>query len=561
MDPEQRKKADARDNVALTKHVLELWRTLDGDAAEILADYKQIKDFILPRRGRFDSEEPNKTRRRHSKIMHGVAGLAMRVLVAGMQGGLTSPARPWFQLILADQDLMKYKPVKSWLSDAAREMYTVFSRSNFYHTVHGTYFELGGFGTALSLVEEDLEKVVIFKNSTAGEYRIANGPKGIVDTVVREIAPTADAMARRWGQNALSHGTKMLLRGSKYKPVKVYNAIFPNTNRDIAGIGMENAPFMSVYIEANASEKELPLEVSGHHEFPGACPRWDVVGSDAYGTGPAYDALADVKQLQEMDKSDTRAVQKTVDPPMLVPPKYKGRLSLIPSGITYHDGDPESVKPLLDIRYNLDHSLRRIQDRRELIREFLYNDLFLMIMERPNMTATEVAERHEEKLLMLGPVIERQFHEHLDPIIDRVFNRMLRLEMFPPIPEELQGVKIDVEYVSLLAQAQKLVNTNSIEAFGDFVTRVAQINPEIIDKFNVDEAADAYADYVGLPPKIVRDAEEVAEVREARAAAVQQQAEMEQATQEAKIAKDLGSAQVAEGESALQRLTNTMEAA
>jgi hypothetical protein len=557
--PDQR---DVRDTAKLTKHCLDLWRRLDGSAAEIIADFKDVRDFVLPRRGRFDSDEPNKTRKRHGRIMHGVATLALRVLVAGMQGGLTSPARPWFQLVLADNDLMRYKPVKTWLGDAVKRMYTVFARSNFYHTVHGTYAELGGFGTACSLVEECPDNVVIFKSATAGEYRISNGPKCLVDTVVRELFPTVDAMARRWGENALGQHAKSQLQSNKFKPIKVYHAIFPNMDRDMAGLDIaSSARFLSCYVDATASDFDPPLEVAGHHEFPGAVPRWDVTGSDAYGTSPTYDALADIKQLQEMERSDTRAVQKTVDPPMLVPGKYKGRLSLIPSGLNFHDGDPDAIKPLLDMRYNLEHSRNRIMDRRQLIREFLYNDLFLMIMERPNMTATEVAERHEEKLLMLGPVIERQFHEHLDPIVDRVFNRMLRLGMFPPPPQELQGESIDVEYVSLLAQAQKLVNTNSIEAFTDYITRAAQVNPDIIDKFNVDEAADAYAEYVGLPPKVVRDAEEVEEIREARAAAQQQQMEMEQAAQEAKIARDLGSADMGGGNTALQQLSRQMQGA
>ena len=170
-----------------------------------------------------------------------------------------------------------------------------------------------------------------------------------------------------------------------------------------------------------------------------------------------------------------------------------------------------------------------IQDVRQRINGSFYADLFLMLANATDtrMTATEVAERHEEKLLMLGPVLERLHNELLDPLIDITFNRMIESNLIPPAPEELQGMELSVEFVSMLAQAQRAIGTNSVDRYVNSMGAVAQMKPDVLDKFDSDSWADNYADMLGIDPSLIVAGEQVAKIREDRAMAQQAAAQAE----------------------------------
>lgn len=171
------------------------------------------------------------------------------------------------------------------------------------------------------------------------------------------------------------------------------------------------------------------------------------------------------------------------------------------------------------------------------------------------MTATEVAERHEEKLLMLGPVLERLHNELLNPLIDITFNEMLANGALPPPPEELKGVDLSVEFVSMLAQAQRAIGTNSVDRFVANIGQVAQIKPDVLDKFNSDEWVTAYSDMLGVDPSLIVASNEVALIRENRAKAQQMQAMQEVQAQQARTGKDM--AQIAETNP--EKMTNVID--
>jgi len=164
-----------------------------------------------------------------------------------------------------------------------------------------------------------------------------------------------------------------------------------------------------------------------------------------------------------------------------------------------------------------------INETRQAIDKTFYVDLFLMIaqIDKGQMTAREIVERHEEKLLMLGPVLERLEGELLDPLIDRTFKIMLRTGVVPPPPEEIQGEDMKVEYISMLAQAQKMVGTTAIEQTISFVGNMMDAFPEIKDAVDADEAIIEYGDLMGIPSKIIRSKDEIMAIREERQKAEQ----------------------------------------
>ena len=159
----------------------------------------------------------------------------------------------------------------------------------------------------------------------------------------------------------------------------------------------------------------------GFREFPFVVPRYLKASNEIYGRSPAMTALPDVKMLNEMSKTTIKAAQKQVDPPLLVPDDgFLLPVRTVPGGLNfYRSGTRDRIEPL-NIGANNPLGLNMEQQRRESIRAVFYVNQ-LMMQQGPQMTATEVIQRNEEKMRLLGPVLGRLQSELLKPLIDRVF--------------------------------------------------------------------------------------------------------------------------------------------
>lgn len=521
------------------------WSALNDERSSWVSHWKDISDNLMPRSGRFFVTDRNRGDKRHNSIYDNTGGRALDVLAAGLMAGMTSPARPWFRLTTSTPELDEAPAVKSWLADVSRLMLMVFARSNTYRALHSMYEELGSFGTASSIVLPDFDAVIHHHPLTVGEYAIATNSRGYVDTLYREFQMTVSQMVREFGKERVSQSVRQQYEaGALDKWVTVHHAIEPRDVRDTKRRDALNMPFRSVYWEVGAEEART-LRESGFREFPALSPRWKVVGGDIYGESPAMRALGDIKQLQHEQLRKAQGIDYMTKPPIQAPSSAKATMiDMLPGGISYVDmASPNGgIRSAFEVRLDLQHLLMDIQDVRERVRGAFHADLFLMLANgnNPQMTATEVAERQEEKLLMLGPVLERLHNEILDPLIEMTFSRMLEAGIVPPPPQELQGVDLNVEFVSILAQAQRAVATNSIDRFVGNLGAVAQYKPDVLDKFDADNWADAYADMLGVDPDLIVPGEQVALIRQARAQAAQQAQQQEQMAMAADAASKLG---------------------
>jgi hypothetical protein len=527
------------------------WGALKTERASYLAHWKEISDYLLPRNGRFFVQDRNKGWRRHNNIYDSTGTRALRVLGAGLMGGATSPARPWFRLATADPDMMDYAPVKVWMAQVQRQMMDIFAKSNTYRALHSMYEELGAFGTSASVVMDDYSDVIRHHVLTTGEFAIAQNYRGEVVTLYREFQKTVGEIVTEFGIQNCSNAVKNLWdRGSLDQWVTIVHAIEPRSDRDHTKRDSMNMAWKSVYFEL-ASDTGKYLSESGFKEFPVMVPRWSVIGGDIYGSSPGMEALGDVKQLQHEQLRKAQAIDYMTKPPLQVPTAMKNQMvETLPGGISYVDSaNPNGgIRTAFDVRLDLSHLLADIQDVRGRVQQTFYTDLFLMLASSPtnNMTATEVAERHEEKLLMLGPVLERLHNELLDPLIERTFTRMLQTGMVPPPPEELAGMDLNVEYVSMLAQAQRAVATNGVDRFVGNLGAVAQYKPDVLDKFDADKWADAYADMLGIDPDLIVPSDQVALIRNQRAQAAAKQQQVEQMNQASTTVRNLAAAKTGE---------------
>lgn len=523
---------------------------LKNERETFVAHWKDINQYLLPRRGRFMTSDVNKGDKRNQKIIDGEGGQALNTLVSGMMSGVTSPARRWFRLRAPDPVLMDNGEVKAWYRMAEDLMYEIFNRSNLYQVLPYVYEEMAAYGTGCMIQLPDFDNVCRFQAFTVGEYAISQDYTYSVDTLYREIPMTVEQIVTKYGKDKCSQRTKdMYERGNYDHWIDVIHVIEPqhDLDRDADSPLAVDMPFYSCTYEANC-EEDMFLEQTGFEYFPVYAPRWHLQMPDVYGRGPGMNCLGDIRQLQDQQKKKGQAISKMVNPPMMAPSSLKNqRMSTLPGDVTFVDAQQGQTgfTPAYQVQPRLGEFLADMQDCRERIRRAFFADLFLMLSQtdRRQITATEISERREEKLLVLGPVMERINHDLLDPLIHNTFTRMVETGILEsnagPPPKELEGSTLQVEYMSVMAQAQKSQGILGIQETAGFVGNLASISPDVVDKFDFDQAVDEYSTMRGVPPTIIRPDEDVAAMRAQKQQMVQQQQNANVLTNAAAGAKTL----------------------
>ena len=546
-----------KDLGALRLNLQTMAQQLENERSTWIPHWQDLADHISPRRYRYVQEERNQGPKKNHKIIDNTAGLAARTLSAGIMSGLTSPSRPWFKLLSQNPSNRASAGVRRWLEDIEIGMREVFAKSNLYTALPICYSDLGIFGTHASLILEDDDDTIRIHPLPIGSYSLATDAKGRVDTIVRRFSMTARQLVQEFGEenvsstalNAYKNNEKQ--RGNNGEQwFKVTHVVWPNPRPSKSKIDDPmDRPYHSAYYEDGVNQyddrnlQEKFLRLSGFHEFPGICPRWSVTGEDVYGYGPGFDALPDVRSLQVLAKRKAQATEKMINPPLVGPSSLiNQRISLLPGDISYSDAPSGmGLRALHEVRFDIGAAIEEIRETQGRVRSAMYQDLFLMLqqIDRKDITATEIQAREQERMLQLGPVMERLNDELLDPLIDRTFGIMYRKGMIPEPPKEIQGTKIKVEYSSIMSQAQKLLGITSVDRMMGFVGNLSAVSPEVMDNINTDEVTSAYADMLGVSPKMVRSKEEVLKIRQARAQQAAQQQAVENSAIQAKNAEIL----------------------
>ncbi|MES3218610.1 portal protein [Klebsiella aerogenes] len=525
---------------------------LNNDRSSFEPHWRELSDFINPRGSRFLVTDVNRNDRRNTKTVDPTATLANRTLSSGMMSGITSPARPWFKLATPDPDMMDYGPVKLWLEAVQRRMNEVYNKSNLYQSLPLLYSSLGTYSTGAMAVLEDDEDVIRTMMFPIGSYYLANSARGSVDTCYRKFTMTVRQLVMEFGMSNVSTSVKGLWESGSYETwIEVIHAVYPNIDRDTGKLDSKNKRVKSVYFEVGGDNDKL-LRESGFDEFPIMAPRWEVNGEDVYGSScPGMIALGQVRALQVEQMRKAQLIDKATNPPMVAPTSLRTqRVSLLPGDVTYLDvmTGQDGLKPAYLVNPNTADLLADIQDTRQMINSAYFVDLFMMLqnINTRSMPVEAVIEMKEEKLLMLGPVLERLNDECLNPLIDRTFSIMARKNLLPPPPDVLQGMPLKIEYISVMAQAQKSIGLSSLSSTVGFIGQLAQVKPEALDKLDTDQAIDAFAEMSGVSPTVIVPQEQVNQLREERAQQQQQQQAMAMGMAAAQGAKTLSEAQTAD---------------
>lgn len=459
---------------------------------------------------------------------------SLLILAAGLHGYLTNPTSKWFALRIQDEELMKSQNVREWLKECEERIFDALNSSNFNNQIHETYLDLACFGTACLYVEEDPEDLIRFYSIPLSEIYIAENERKKVDMIFRFVELTAREAYQKWGGNA-GEKTLALLETNPFEKVQFLHIVFPREEYNPAKRDSLNKPFASVWIEYESQHK---IAEGGYEEFPFFVPRFAKISGEIYGYSPAMEVLPDMRMLNKIHETLIRQAEKLVNPPLDVPEGgYYTPLDISPGAINYRRqglGKEEIIRQLLP-GSNLPIGAEMIRLQQEKIRRAFFVDLFLLLAQRPQMTATEVLQRVEEKMLLLGPALGRLMNELLDPLIARTFNILARLGKLSSPPEEIAGKDYVIEYISPLARAQKLSESKSLQNYFLLIGEMAKIAPSILENIDVDEIAREYADIQGISPKILRDDEEVEQIRQQKAQILQAQQILEMAKQGAEV--------------------------
>lgn len=547
--------------------------SLENERTSFESHWRDLSDFILPRRSRFSISDVNKGDRRNQKIIDSTATLAARTLRSGIMSGVTSPARPWFRLTTQDPDLAEWGPVKQWLHLVQQRITASYLKSNLYNILPTVYGDLGVFGTAAMSVEEVFNGDVIHSKSfPIGSYWVAKDEFGRINTFVREFRMTVAQLLETFGSkkngdfdwnNFSTYVRGQYDQGNLQTWIDVTHFVMPNMEYDQKNPIAKFKKFTSCYFESgtgyDSKQDDKYLRESGYDYFPILVPRWETTAEDVYGTNcPGMEALGDIKQLQNGEKRIMEAVDKMIRPPMKGPTSMKGQAASIISGdITYIDNvNGQGFEPVYEVNFRIQEMETKQSQVRSRIQRSFYEDLFLMLsnLDRRQITAREIEERHEEKLLALGPVLEQINQDLLDPLTDIAFNIHLRQRLLPPPPPELQGMELKVEYISVMAQAQKMLGVSSVERFTQFVGGLAQVDQGVLRKIKADQIVDVYGEMLSVPPSIVRTDEEVQQIIQAEQAQQMQQMQMQQQMQAVDMAKKLSETKINQQDAALDEL-------
>ena len=515
---------------------------LEADRGTWESHWQEILDYVMPRKAEITFLR-SRGEKRTEVLFDSTAITANNLLAASLQGTLTSPSLPWFSLKLRDDDANKIRDVQIWLEDTARRMYAVFNESNFNTEVHEMYLDLCSVGTSAIFVEEAnegfLQGGLHFNTLHIAEYFIQENSTGRVDTLYRKYKMTARQAVQEFGEDNV--GTK-IKEAVKAKPDTQFNFIHaveptPDYERSVGMKSKTKLPFHSCHV---CFEDKMVVRVGGYNEFPYLVPRWSKATGEIFGRSPSYNALPDIKTLNKAVEIGLKAWAKAIDPPLLVTDDgVIGRVRMTPGGITVVRSDT-AIKPL-QIGSNWQITDLKENQLRTAIRQAYYSDQ-LQLQEGPQMTATEVQVRYELMQRLLGPTLGRFQTEFLNPLIERVFGIMLRSDALTPRPSEMEGMNMDIEYVGPLARSQRMEEAIAVERLYQLAMQVVQVDPTVMDVINHEQAIRMRATLLGVPKTVLRGEDEVAEIREQRAAAQQQAQEQAMAQQQADTALSQGKA-------------------
>lgn len=510
------------------KKMLPMWRELNK------AFYPYLYQGL-----RSDNLKPEDPVQWNTDMIDNVPADALYVLAAGFMNGVTSPARKWIRVKRPGS--APYREEDGGQTEAHSEiqqrLLSILSGSNYYECRAVQTWDAAGLGTSPVLIYEDFDTVVTFVTVAPGTYALITDSLNRITGFVRRIPMKISDVVAEFGESAVS---KAMLEKSKrndqqgMETVQVMHLIEKNADD---GLTKFRTKFRELYwLESRAADAPPFLAKRPMHEWPVAVLRWHCPDNTPYGYPDTMKCRGRAVQLQNLEYKSDQGLDKMISPPLLADQSLRNRPTAFQArGITYTNNlNPNSgARPLMQIQIpfaEMDVKRQRIV---EGIRESLHNPLFNMISQLDTVrSATEIDARREEKLVQLGPVLQRSYSEDLSVVVNRVYGISRRKGLMPDIPE---GEGTEVEFSNILSDVQKASDVSTIERFFAFAGQNAAVFPDVQQSVNAQELLRQYAEGLGIRPNGLRTPEVVEEAQA-------EQSEMAELTQMSEIARNFAPA-------------------
>lgn len=493
--------------------------------------WQEITDHILPRKNTINNVKTDGTKRTFQLLDN--TGMHSNELLAGaLHGLLTNPDMYWFEFTTGDLQLDQNDNVRQYLQILVRIIHSTLNNSNFQTEVHELYIDLAALGTSAQYIEEDAKDFIRFATRFIAEYYVVENNLGFIDQLYREWKWTAEQIIGEFGEDKMHKDILKSFKDGKDEKFLIHEAVYP---KKILGEGQDNQrmPYTCQY---TLPDKDHELRDEDFESFPYVVPRWTKAAGESYGRSPGMNALPEIKVLNKMNETMLIGAQKQVDPPIQMPDDgFIMPIVTRPGGINYYrSGSQDFIKPVFnDTR--LDFGYQAMEDRRHRVRDAYFVDQLKLRQAGPEMTATEVLQRTEESMRLLGPMLGRMQSEYLRPMIQRVYKILQRRGVLPPPPPELQGRGFDVKYSSLIAKSQRISEGQNIMRVAQAIAPFIQMDPTVADNFNGDNMVRIIGQVYGMPQEGIRNAKEVKAIRDNRE---QQRQALAQAQQEAQATQN-----------------------
>lgn len=497
---------------------------MESDRGVFNAQWDEVAKVVCPDAAKFSSSYNTQGQKNNQELYDATGVHANELLASGFYSMLTSPSQKWFEITTNNHELNKEREVQLWLAEVSRRMYYEIQRpqTNFATSMHEVYHSLGAFGNGILFVTENRQlNALQFNSLPLQECYFFEGQNGRVDTLYRKYQRTAFQLVNTFGYNKVSKDTQKKFDDNNLADkVDVLHIIEPSAGK--------NKPYSSIYVELAA---EHILSEGGFEEQPFMIGRFYKTSYEVYGRGPGSSALSDLKMLQQIEKTVLRGAQKVVDPPLLVPDQgFIGDIRAFPGGISYFRSGVSADDRIMPLQTGGNPALGEeiAQGYRDRVREMFYVDK-LQLNEGPQMTATEVIQRNEDRLRLLGPVTGRVQAELLGPCLQRVFGLLMRAGRLPEAPEVFAdpSIKLKIVYQSPMMKAQEQTEANGLLRVTQLISPFMSIDPAVMDVFNSEAIARGMGEMYSINPEYFRSNKEVQALRDQRAQAQQAQAQTE----------------------------------
>lgn len=533
------------------KHFENRFASLKQARSRLENEWKDIRSFLAPDTGCFDDPISNKNSNKDPYYTQNINTLPMYYinnLSTAMVSNLTPSRLKWFKLSVEDET----REESIWLTNATNKLYRLYESAGLYENLYASFKETILYGCNMLGVQRDMRTAFRFIPTTIGEYWAQEGQDGAINSCYRNFALTNRQLLEKFGAENLP---KKILDALERDNTEEYHTIIhcvePNPNYLPQFKNYNNKPFLSAYyLDDDNSEGFLDFRTTSY--FPFMCARWERVENNSYGVGLGRQVLGDVKSLQAYERDLAKANKKMIDPPLRASNQLRNaKTDVSANGITYTD-DPNGVLPLYNVNYATREALENITRITQRIYQLTYNDLFYALLNKDkSMSATEAQGIQQEKMTMLGSVVERLQTEFLKNLVETTFTIAYQDGWLGTPPDSLVGKNMRVEYTSLLAMSQDINDLSMVERYLRFVSSVAGINPAAARKPDILAMCDFYAKRLGIDQSL-NVPNDVVKEQEAQAIQAQQQAQQAQIQQDnlvaqAKAAKDMAQAQTISG--------------